>query len=75
MTEIPECFIRRQIDEPFRVGGEAAHGFQRGRGILFSNRDRTMQPGIDDPFPKHVFHVEQIIVTLLRGELGNGRRG
>ena len=55
----PGCLARlgrrhrgRQVDQPLRIGGEAAHHFQRGDGVLFADRDVVVQPSGDDPLAR-----------------------
>ena len=55
----------RQIDQPFRVGGKAAHDLQRGRGVRLADRDVASQAGADDPLAEHVLCVEHFVVNLL----------
>jgi len=54
-----------QINEPFWIGGESAHHFQGGDGVLLSNRDGSVEVRVDDPLADHIFDIEQIIQLLL----------
>ena len=51
---------RRQVDEPARVDGEAAHHLEGGRGVLAADGDAAVQAGGDDPLAEHVADVEQV---------------
>ncbi len=55
----------RQIDEPFWIGGEAAHYLQGRHGVFLADRHAGAQPGRDDPLAEHVLGVQQIVVNLL----------
>src|SRR5262249_50732038 len=57
---------RRKIDQPLRIRREPAHHFERRRGVLFANGDGAMEARRDDSLAVHVFHVEQVIVLMLR---------
>ena len=48
-----------------RIGGEAAHHFQRGDGVLFADRNVAMQAGLDHSLARHVLEVEHIVQHLL----------
>ena len=59
-----------QVDEPLRVGRKAAHRFQGGHRVLFSDRDLGAEPRGDDPLAQHVLGIEQIVVEVLAGHRG-----
>src|SRR5688572_5580174 len=55
----------RQVDQPFRIGGESAHHLQRSGGILLSDRDGVVQSCRDDSFSENVFGVKNVVLKLL----------
>ncbi len=59
---------RRKIDEPFGIGGEAAHDFERGHGVFFADGDVGMQPRSDEALADYVCEIEKVVVSLLRAE-------
>ena len=53
---------RRQVEEPARVDGEAAHHLESGRGVLLADGDAAVQSRADDALAEHVADVEQVAV-------------
>jgi hypothetical protein len=49
---------RRQVDEPPRIGGEAAHDLERRGGVLLADRHGAGQARLDDPLAGDVVDVE-----------------
>ncbi len=49
---------RREVDQPARVGGEAAHHLEGGSGVLLTDRHRAAEAGRHDALAEHVAHVE-----------------
>ena len=74
-TRLPARFRRRhgrrQVNQPFRIGGKAAHHFQRGGGVLFPDRDGTTELGRDGALAQNIFNIKHVVMPLLRRE----RRG
>ena len=64
----------RQVDQPFGIGGKAAHDLQRRRAILLADGDRVVQPSADDALAQQVAEVKQIIMLLLGAQGGLRRR-
>src|SRR5207249_9997008 len=44
----------RQVDEPFRVDGEAADHLERGYRVFLADGDATREPGRDQALAEHV---------------------
>ena len=49
----------RQVDQPARVDGEAAHDLERRRGVLLAHGDGAGEPRLDDALAGDVLDVEQ----------------
>ncbi len=61
---------RRQVDQPFGIGGEAAHHLQRRGGVLFADGHVAAQARLDDALAEHVVDVQHIVVFLLHRQFG-----
>ena len=70
---------RRQVDEPARVGREAAHDLQRGGRVLRLDRDGAGEPRAHDPLAGDIVDVEQergpVDVRRRRRRIGEKRLG
>ena len=55
----------RQVNEPLRVHGEAAHHFERGDGVFFANGQVAVQLGFNNALADDIINVENIILRLL----------
>jgi hypothetical protein len=66
---------RRQVDEPARVDGEAAHGLERGAAFSARDADVGAQARLDRALAEHVAEVEDVVVGLLGGLFGPGSQG
>jgi hypothetical protein len=55
----------RQVDKPLWIGGEAAHDFQSGRGVLFADGDVVVETRGDDALAQDVINIQKIIELLL----------
>ena len=68
---------RRQVDEPPRVDGEAAHDLEGGDGVLLADRHRAGEPGLDDPLADDVVEVEvgRLAAARRRRPRGSERLG
>ena len=64
---------RRQVDQPLRGDREPAHHLQRGRRVLFRDRDPPAQPGLDPPPAEYVGDVEQAAGLVRRSGRSGGR--
>ena len=64
---------RREVNQPFRIGGEAAHHLQRRRRVLLANCHAVVQPGGDEALASHVGEVQHVVMLLLGGEGRLGR--
>jgi hypothetical protein len=56
---------RGQVNQPFRIAGKPAHHLERRRGVLFTDRDVTVQPSMNDALSDNIFNIQQVIELLL----------
>ncbi|RFC52732.1 MAG: hypothetical protein DVB22_000315 [Verrucomicrobia bacterium] len=55
----------REVDEPFRIGGEAAHDFEGGGGVFLADGDIAVPFRANDPLADDVLDIEHVVVLLL----------